>query len=259
MCVLLISVCIYLNYPYYGRSQKRVSLTFRGSVFGNKDWPTNLKFGQVSVRELISQIMSDFITKSDADKVADVKLHQGFTNYLFADLSNEKERMLHSPYHSKFDKIVSVLKTIYKHPVYSNYQLVISGHSLGGALAQLMTFVVGSSETCRDLFPSPILGISYASPSVGNKAFSDAMNKLQKDGIAYHIRITNEADLVPVGFFWYEQSGINFHAKYGQELKLGGSGNTQTLFSEFRFNITQCVEAHSVASHSVRDSYLVTS
>jgi len=233
---------------------------------GNKDWPTNLNFGQISVKDLESEIMSEYIAKDDASKVSDAKLHRGFTNYLFADLATEKKGpTLYREYYSKFDKIVSALETIYEETdedgnlKHDDYQLIISGHSLGGALAQLITFIIGSCKKCCSMFPTPILAVTYASPPVGNEAFSAEMYNLEKKNIARHVRITNEGDLVPVLFFFdgYTQSGCNFYVRDNQEMKLGGFGNTQTIFSEFRFNLSESGRRHGVGSHQQHLFYKV--
>jgi hypothetical protein len=131
-------------------------------------------------------------------------------------------------------------------------------HSLGGALAQLMSFVVGCSEKCREILPPgmPILAVTYASPCVGNEAFSKAMFELQEQNITHHLRFTNEGDLVPVFFSFdeYTQSGCNFHLREGQLMELGGFGNTQTFWSELNLDAE---ERHSMFSHQKHLFYKV--
>ena len=90
---------------------------------------------------------------------------------------------------------------------YSDYELYVTGHSLGGGLAQLTGFALAGSEKCTNI-PSPITTISFASPTAGdeeyNKAFqvrSDAIYLNQYTVISnslhkfFPFRIWNEMDV----------------------------------------------------------------
>lgn len=66
--------------------------------------------------------------------------------------------------------------------------VTVCGHSLGGALATLLTLDVGLNTSCR----TPT-GYTYASPRTGDHAFAGAYNA----SIPYSYRIANRLDLVP--------------------------------------------------------------
>jgi len=64
--------------------------------------------------------------------------------------------------------------------------LVFAGHSLGGALAVLL------SRGAKSLFPEmAVVAVSYGTPRVGNEGFARSMR-----GVS-HVRLENEADVVP--------------------------------------------------------------
>jgi Lipase (class 3) len=66
--------------------------------------------------------------------------------------------------------------------------VTISGHSLGGALATLLTLDVALNSECR----APVL-YSFASPRVGDHQFAGAFDA----AVAKSYRVYNRADLVP--------------------------------------------------------------
>jgi len=84
-----------------------------------------------------------------------------------------------------------VIDVVYKEvlrlkKLYSTYTVVVTGHSLGGALATL---------TAADLYKKgiyPIKMFSYGSPRVGNDEFSAYASKIWKD----HARVTHHQDVV---------------------------------------------------------------
>lgn len=66
--------------------------------------------------------------------------------------------------------------------------VTVCGHSLGGALATLLTLDVGLNTSCR----TPV-AYTYASPRVGDHIFAGSYNAV----IAFSYRIENRQDLVP--------------------------------------------------------------
>jgi hypothetical protein len=66
-------------------------------------------------------------------------------------------------------------------------QLIVTGHSLGGALAALFAF-----DVAKNLQIAPTL-ITYASPNVGKQDWADAINAV----VPNSIRIYNNRDIVP--------------------------------------------------------------
>jgi hypothetical protein len=66
--------------------------------------------------------------------------------------------------------------------------VTVCGHSLGGALATLLTADVAMSTPCKNP-----LGYTYASPRTGDHLFAAGFNAL----IASNFRVVNRQDLVP--------------------------------------------------------------
>ena len=116
---------------------------------------------------------------------------------------------------SQFENIFRVLKEVYAYKEngldYSDYKLVLTGHSLGGALAQLATFLIAGNPDAG-FIPSPVTGVTYASPVVGTGNFFKAFRELEKSGRIRHIRVSNDKDIIPGNpFFSYKQTGVNIH------------------------------------------------
>ena len=96
-------------------------------------------------------------------------------------------------YHQLFVSIESLLTT------YKNYNLNITGHSLGAALATLFGYFLSYD------IPNKINIISFASPRVGNKTWVSTFNK--KENIN-HYRIVNQKDIVTaIPYFDYCHCG----------------------------------------------------
>jgi Putative lipase essential for disintegration of autophagic bodies inside the vacuole len=129
---------------------------------------------------------------------------------------------------TKFAEIVNNLKEILSE--HRDYKVYCTGHSLGGALAQLLAFQLageGSLEGFKTA--SPITAITFASPKVGNGGFRKAYQRLEKEGLIRHIQISNAGDIVPVlpSGFGYTQTGININLS--QEDMEISYGNVKTM------------------------------
>jgi len=179
------------------RTNQNVTVVFRGTV-NTKDIMVDGNFWPTS-HPLIENVTT-----------AGAKVHSGFCKYLceHTNLTGND---------SQFDNIYRILKEVYAYKKnghdYSKYKLFLSGHSLGGALAQLSTFLI-AGQPDSDFIPSPVTGVTYASPVVGNRAFFDAMRKMEKKGRVRHIRVSNTKDIIPGNPFWsYVQTGVNIHLK----------------------------------------------
>jgi Lipase (class 3) len=83
-------------------------------------------------------------------------------------------------------RLVDAMPTIFPKPVTS---LTICGHSLGGALATLLSLDLGANTgSGREL-----VSYTYASPRTGDPSFADTYNQVVPDTV----RIANRLDLVP--------------------------------------------------------------
>jgi len=185
--------CVMIN-----RTHKRISLVFRGTV-SPKDGLVDGNFWR-STHEKIEEITNN-----------GAKVHSGFKGYLL------KETKLGGG--SQFQNISAVLKELYAYKEfgrdYSDHKLMISGHSLGGSLAQFASFLIAGSPDLK-FIPSPIRAITYASPVVGDQNFFNAYRELEKKGRLRHIRLSNTQDIItgdPTPYRAYVQTGVNIHLK----------------------------------------------
>eukprot|EP00978_Attheya_sp_CCMP212_P048641 scaffold553883_cov122-Attheya_sp.AAC.2 len=217
------------------RRVKRVTVVFRGSVELN-DWLHNitLAFEEIKFKERILEgttkseygliesatykfiEIDDYISYKELQKQK-IQVHKGFLSYLFK--LQAKDQM------SKYEAIVRRLEAIYLTSGHQKLDLYVTGHSLGGALCTLLAFLLSCDKRVQSYIDRSktrrVNCISFASPSVGDKGWGEAFKIQEKTGYLRHIRVTNENDLVPLGFPpfmfltgpWYVHTGINLHLR----------------------------------------------
>ena len=181
-----------------------------------------------------------------------VKLHRGFSNYLFkmALVSNERTQAA-----DKYEQITKVLEEIYSYKKllkdYTDYSLFVTGHSLGGALAQIFAFTLAGSELGKRIIPKkPVTAFTYASPECGGIPYMDAFNKLEKEGQLRHLRFSNQGDCVPILVSRLRpfiskrgQPGINIHVYPDKKADVGY--NQMIMFFYNLFNTSNVLTKHS--------------
>ena len=149
---------------YADRSKKQIIVSFRGSV-NYRNWISNTLFTKYQFSN-------------------GIKVHRGFyTAY----------KLIRTLLQKKIERSL-----IHR----SNYEIVFTGHSLGGALATLATadalnlFESRDHESLSNLnIKSTLLSlITFGSPRVGNAQLSDALNRMDTGTI---LRVTNTNDIVP--------------------------------------------------------------
>lgn len=86
------------------------------------------------------------------------------------------------------------------------YDLIITGHSAGGALATVFSYFVST------LFPwKNIAVVTFASPRVGNRAFRDAY--METSNLS-HTRVVNQRDVITsLPWFGYHHVGEPVHIR----------------------------------------------
>jgi len=198
------------------RSEKRITVVFRGSV-SLKDWITDANMSKVNPEEVKA-----FAGES-------VFMHEGFCEYLLGHTSCDKGM-------SKYEQIVSILKQLYAYKKngrdYSGYDLYITGHSLGGALSQVLAFILAGNLETLGLPIKKVHAITYASPMCGEINYKKAFAALEKEGKLRHIRVSNKGDVVCVGpFFNYIQTGVNLHVN-GYGALQAGYNTERSFFSQ---------------------------
>jgi hypothetical protein len=150
--------------------------------------------GSASIQNWIDNIKVSQITPYDDDSIGVEKGFYKSYNYLKVDL---------------FDNLSILSKK------YGTRNILITGHSLGAAMATLMTYDIIT------LFPSYVVThlITFGSPRVGNSKFVESFNE-QYENVYY--RITHYYDMVPhvpeefMGYLhisnevWYNEGNTDF-------------------------------------------------
>jgi hypothetical protein len=164
---------------------KRIVLTFRGTendaqlgaVLPNWLWNTHIWKKKVKVKDCL---------KGKVNRGNNVYLHSGFYN-LFAKKTVDETDNKNT---TKYDQILSVVKPLLeKHP---DYKLYVTGHSLGGALATICSFLLA----CEPDITTPVTCVSYASPRVGDRNFLDAVQVLEREQKLRIMRVVNDKDTI---------------------------------------------------------------
>lgn len=210
------------------RLKKRLTVVFRGSV-GVKDFLTCANY------RLDGEVF--------ACAGPEVKIHAGFKSYLFDRIEGGE---------TKFRRIVDCLKYYYDNAppdVRDDFDLYVSGHSLGGALAILFASAVAAMEASHPVFRK-IRVVTFAAPLVGNQAFDRAVRNFEKRGTLKLMRISNEGDVIATRHLFgeYIANGVNMHLRTDgtMELKRGNTKHITTQISGDFF------ENHSFSEHERR-------
>jgi len=193
--------------------KKRICVVFRGSE-SKSDWYYDF------------MIVKEGLTMDSVTKSPPVNVHSGFltqliTNDVYASLVN------------------TVKKLIEENP---DYEICITGHSLGGALSTLFGFMI-SHET-----DNKVVVTSFASPRVGDwewkKAFEAKSN-------LYHYRVTNQRDAITaVPMINYYHVGNNIQLK-DDKFKLFPLNSVRGWFDETLFTCWSASE-HNVDLYYTR-------
>jgi pimeloyl-ACP methyl ester carboxylesterase len=86
----------------------------------------------------------------------------------------------------------AVERLLQQHP---DAQLVITGHSLGGALATVCAFdLITQSAIIRNA--EPVTMVSYAAPRMFNRVFQDVMAELEASGALRALRVVVGSDII---------------------------------------------------------------
>lgn len=178
-------------------TNKILRLSFRGSMT-SLDWLHDFNFRMTSVRNPVAKEQPGKLYHVRQTKRCGV--HCGFRNYLFGGKQEESTPVTHShaatclapkklndKQSCKYDRILRHISE--QHRVYPDYEIQVTGHSMGGAMATLAAFLLASDGfqvTC----------ISIASPRIGNGNFVRAFTELECAGKIRNLRVVNSDDVV---------------------------------------------------------------
>jgi len=145
--------------------KKRICIIFRGSE-SKTDWYYDLQV----------------IKKNLGDNIC---VHQGFYNQLYKN--------------DNYNKITNIVIELLKE--YNDYQIYITGHSLGAALSTLYGYQLSK------IIHQKITVVSFASPRVGNNKFRLDFDKREN---LSHYRFSNQRDIITsIPMCFYEHVGQN--------------------------------------------------
>lgn len=169
---------------YYAidHESKRILLVFRGTA-SRKDWLRNMDIYPVKYSPILNHGLS-LAKRLQTIQCENCKVHRGY-------------------YKTLKKHCVSIVQGVLDlHSEYSDYKLVVVGHSLGGALAVL-------SGIELQLMGHHPLVVSYASPKVGNKDMAEYIDRIfytsevakyiyeNRDLNTGYIRVVHKGDMIP--------------------------------------------------------------
>jgi hypothetical protein len=195
------------------KGNKLLVLAFRGSTT-LKDWVYDLAasrvvFGGTNLDEF------DNYTAMNARGEDKPKVHNGYNSYARAAL----RLTIDFENNGKTERIVDILKKN------KNVKMILTGHSLGGAVATIFAERLISMGVSKEQIPV----ITFGAPAVGNKQFV----KEYKDKINL-IRVVTAKDPVPGAF----QTFFSGYQQFGEKIKF----DVSTLEFDFQHPIAIYVD-----------------
>lgn len=217
-----------------------IAVVFRGSVEAN-DWNHNVRFKMAKLRIRLSGIHNEawLVENTTSTGTAipmdrdlaehlyeilgtdSIFVHRGFLQYLFAKQADDTV--------PKYTAIVDNITKLLTHRSFARRSNVtVTGHSLGGALATLLSFLLACDQRVsqkmlknKDTTKARkcVLCLSFAAPYVGNEGFAKLFDELRTKGRLQHVRMTNSRDLVPLSppMPSYRHTGLHVHLRPGQK------------------------------------------
>ena len=189
-------------------------VAFRGSA-SKSDWTVNLNTDKVPYGGRSLEEFIEYAGHSEKDKTVPM-VHKGFNDYVNTVLETMVDTNDDGIDEVLFNEILANTDT----------RVLLTGHSLGGAVATLLAERLVSMGIDKDRVPV----ITFGSPAIGNAAFAEVYG----DKIDLR-RITNNADPVPGSlqtfFGGYKQFGK--HHKYNLSRKLSDFQHDMGMYFDY--------------------------
>jgi len=158
------------------REENTVYLVFRGATTYS-DWDHSIHW---TTTKVVNPIDSDYPNKCEH-----IKLHGGFYRYLFRVRKDTKS--------TKYDEIASKVD-FYGKRISENYRVIVTGHSLGGALSTIFSFFASMEERFTRL--KPIQVVTFGCPKVAAYQLADAIRHQEDAGKLQVARFHNVKDAI---------------------------------------------------------------
>ncbi|KAF8398835.1 hypothetical protein HHK36_014698 [Tetracentron sinense] len=173
---------------------KLIVVAFRGTEpFNPKDWLTDFEISWISMGEM-GKVHHGFMQALGMQDKTDYR--KGWPKNLSGDKDNKK-----FAYYTIREK----LRTLLKHN--KNAKILVTGHSLGGALAVLFPSILVFHK--EDTILSSLNGVyTFGQPRVGDEVFGKYMEAQLNKNYKRYYRMVYRYDIVPRGPF--EEPVINF-------------------------------------------------
>lgn len=243
--------------------KKRIIVTFRGSST-KFDWQKNANVALTLIDNPAKEVLKD-----DPKCPETVQIHGGF---LTALLGGEKKDVKGANEEGNAAKVNDDLQVPLDYGkvrraivnlglLEKGYDLYVTGHSLGGAMATLFGFFAASDDAFTR--NGPVIVYSYASPRVGDVDFQSAFKALERAGRIRHARIRNHFDkvtMVPFAILGYRHVGLeitlkDLHAgkepKFDYPLEMSWRQAGPGLFSTL-FTLPNALHYHSCREIFIR-------
>lgn len=175
--------------------KKMYIIAFRGSK-SKKDWQADFRAGFVPFGGS-NFLESEVIAKKTAGNSSVPQVHRGFNEYTNLVMKTMLDTDRNGDYETPMWKLINK-----EH----EGNLLITGHSLGGAVATML----GARLAAYGVDPRSFTVITFGAPAIGNAAFAKAY------GDSFRlIRATNSADPVPGGL----QTIFGGYKLFGQHVR----------------------------------------
>jgi len=158
--------------------RKKVLVVFRGAIT-RQDWSHAF---DSNLREVPNPITEEY-----EGKIPNVRLHHGFYRYLFRERKDTRT--------TKYDEISEKVHQYGMHMIGDEYQVTVTGHSLGGALATLFSFYASCDE--RFTRNAPIQVVTFGCPYICGYSMAHAIRHQEDVDKFRYVRVHNVRDGIP--------------------------------------------------------------
>lgn len=158
--------------------QRRVMVVFRGAIT-MEDWLSALKMKFHTIRNPIKE---DYENKNQR-----LRVYFGLYKHLFRKRKDTGT--------TKYDEIANMAYKYGMERIGPNFNLFVTGHSLGGAFTNFFTFFASLDE--RFTKNGPVKGIAFANPYMGGHSWADAFRHQERQKKLQLVLVRNHSDAIP--------------------------------------------------------------